>query len=236
MTQGAMLEIGADAVSSSIKPNFQGGRAFLLTLWCLEHDSACSHHTAFKDCPHTELPVFQLERSCRRLFLTLVVFWCRWLVRTDVQCFSGMAEQLPKRKKKISLAVNHWPHCEIHQTLRKQLKLFALVENGKGKSTGNCLLFCFRYHRYNYSPVRWDSFTRKAFQLKHKETSQVLFILFVLKNQKKHKKLCFCWSIKTILTHSRRGCTPLKMRICKAQLNSLLWQLHLTDISKWEVN
>lgn len=103
MTQGAMLEIGADAVSSSIKPNFQGRRAFLLMLWCSENDSACSHHTAFKDCPHTESPVFQLEWFCHCLFLTLVVFWCRCLVRTDVQCFSGMAEQLPKRKKKSPL-------------------------------------------------------------------------------------------------------------------------------------
>lgn len=50
--RGASLATGADVVSSSIKLSFRGGWAFLLMLWCSEHDSTHSHHTALGGQPH----------------------------------------------------------------------------------------------------------------------------------------------------------------------------------------
>lgn len=184
--RGARLGTGADVASSPVKPSFSGGWAFLLMLWCSERDSAPSPHTALGGQPRGK-SFFQMWHLRWAVPATtssfLLVFLCLWLVRSDVQHFCGMAQWLPKSrsqrgKKKISLVVNPWPHCEFHQTLRKQLKLFALVENGKDKSTGNCLLFCSQRHSYDYSLVGWDSFRRNGFQLKDKETGFCLVCLF----------------------------------------------------------
>lgn len=185
-TQRASLGTGAGVASSPVKPSFRGCWAFLVMLWCSERDSAPSPHTARGGQPWGK-SFFQMQHLSWAVPATTssfpLVFLCRWLVRTDVQHFCGMARWLPKSrrqrgKKNISLVVNPWPHCETHQTLRKQLKLFALVENGKDKSTGNCLLFCSQCHSYDYSLFGWDSFRRNGFQLKDKETGFCLVCLF----------------------------------------------------------
>lgn len=70
--RGARLATGADVVSSSIKPSFWGGWDFLLMLWCSEHDSTCSHHTALGGQPHGKPFICSISARpfCHRLFLS----------------------------------------------------------------------------------------------------------------------------------------------------------------------
>lgn len=68
--RGAWLATGTD-VSPSIKPSFRGGWAFLLMLWCSEHDSTRSQCTTLKGhMGSLSSAVFWLGCSCHHLFLS----------------------------------------------------------------------------------------------------------------------------------------------------------------------